>query len=391
VRVIAKPLHRARSVLRDFLHQEAAGGVVLIIAAALALIVANSVLAEEYFEFLHRALFGWTFQHIVNDGLMSLFFLVVGLEIKRELLDGHLARWSDRLLPLIAAAGGMIVPAVIYLLAVKGSPTLAHGWAIPAATDIAFAIGVLALLGKRVPGSLRIFVTTVAIADDLGAVVIIAFFYTAGLNVQALLAAAVILAIMFVLNRMGIRSLLPYLLLAGLLWLAVLISGVHATVAGVLAAFAIPIRSTPGRPDAADSPLHRLEYALHPWIAFGVVPLFGFVNAGVALGGGWEVIFAPLSLAVALGLFLGKQIGIFSCVRLAVAFQLGDRPTNASWPQIYGVALLCGIGFTMSLFIGSLAFTDALHIDEVKIGVLGGSLLSALVGYTVLRFAKSAR
>jgi Na+:H+ antiporter, NhaA family len=358
------------------------------IAAALALIIANSALGPTYFAFLHLSIFGWSVHHVINDGLMAIFFLLVGLEIKREFLDGHLRSWSDRALPLIAAAGGMCVPALIYLAITRAQPSLARGWAIPAATDIAFAIGVLALLGSRIPGSLKIFLTTVAIADDLGAVVIIALAYTASISGPALLAAGLILTVMFLLNRNGVKRLWPYLVLAVALWLAVLASGVHATVAGVLAASAIPIKSSPAAPDAEDSPLHQLEHAISPWVAYLIVPLFGFANAGVSFAGlGIEALLAPLPVAIAAGLFLGKQVGIFLSMRLAIAFRLGTKLSNASWMQIYGTSLLCGIGFTMSLFIGGLAFSDPLLIDEVKIGVLAGSIMSAMAGFLLLRYA----
>jgi Na+:H+ antiporter, NhaA family len=324
----------------------------------------------------------------INDALMAMFFLLVGLEIKREFVDGHLASWSDRLLPMIAAAAGMIVPAGIYLFITGADGPLARGWAIPAATDIAFAIGVLALLGSRAPASLKLFLTTVAIIDDMGAVAIIAFFYTAELNLMALGAATLIWLAMFALNRLGVMRVWPYLLLAALLWYATLLSGVHATIAGVLAAFAIPLRRTIAAPDAEDSPLHRLEHLLARPVAFAIVPLFGFANAGVSLGGvGLDVLIAPLPLGIALGLFIGKQVGIFTSVWLCVKSGLVVRPRDASWAQVYGVALLCGIGFTMSLFIGGLAFTDPALGDAVKIGVLTGSVLSALCGYALLRIA----
>lgn len=383
-----RALRRVHSTFRAFLDTEASGGIILMIAAGLALIIANSAFGPDYFAFLHLSIFGWSVHHIINDGLMTVFFLLVGLEIKREFLDGHLQSWSDRALPLIAAVGGMLAPALIYLAISRDQPGLARGWAIPAATDIAFAIGVLALLGSRVPGSLKIFLTTVAIADDLGAVVIIALAYTASISTAALLIAGIILAAMFLLNRTGVKWLWPYLVLAAALWLAVLASGVHATVAGVLAASAIPIRPSPAAPDAEDSPLHRLEHAIAPWVAYLIVPLFGFANAGVSFAGlGVEALFATLPVSIAAGLFLGKQAGIFIAIRLAIAFRLGIQPAHASWTQIYGVSVLCGIGFTMSLFIGGLAFSDALLIDEVKIGVLAGSILSALVGFVILRFA----
>lgn len=368
------------AALRDFLKTEAAGGIALLLAAALALLAANSPAGPLYFALLAAKLGPLSLLHWINDGLMALFFLLVGLEIKREWLRGHLARWSDRALPCVAAIAGMAVPALIYLLAIRGTPGLVRGWAIPTATDIAFAIGVLALLGSRAPASLKLFLTTVAIVDDMGAVAIIALAYTASISGPALLAAAALLFAMWGLGRIGVRTLWPYLLLAGGLWLAVLLSGVHATIAGVLAAMFIPIG------DEGDSPLERLEHGLHPWVAFGIVPLFGFANAGVSFAGiGADRLLAPLPLGIALGLFLGKQIGIFGSVRLAVALGIGRRPAEASWAQVYGVALLCGIGFTMSLFIGGLAFADPLLGDAVKIGVLGGSLLSAICGYALLR------
>ncbi|MHA3794083.1 Na+/H+ antiporter NhaA [Sphingomonas sp. YL-JM2C] len=370
-----------RMLFRSFLATEAAGGIILIAAAAAAMLVANSPLAPTYFELLHARLGPLSLLHWINDALMALFFLLVGLEIKREFLRGHLARWSDRILPCIAAAAGMAAPALLYLAFAGGTEGLVRGWAIPTATDIAFAIGVLALLGSRAPASLKLFLTTIAIVDDMGAVAIIALAYTAAISGPALLAAIVILAAMAGLGRIGVRRLWPYLLLAAALWLAVLLSGVHATIAGVLAALAIPLG------DEDDSPLERLEHGLHPWVAFAIVPLFGFANAGVSFAGiGVEQLLAPLPLGIAAGLFLGKQAGIFGSVRLAVALGLAQRPAGASWTQLYGVALLCGIGFTMSLFIGGLAFSDPLLIDEVKIGVLGGSILSAIAGYALLRW-----
>jgi Na+:H+ antiporter, NhaA family len=385
-----------RSTLREFLASEAAGGIVLMAAAALAMLAANSLLAADYFHFVHAVtgpeltpkLGPMTVHLWINDGLMAIFFLLVGLEIKREFVDGHLSTWADRRLPVIAAAAGMIVPAAIYLLVAGGESALVRGWAIPAATDIAFAIGVLAILGSRAPASLKLFLTTVAIVDDMGAVAIIALFYTAELNVTALIAAAIIWLAMMALNKFRVNALWPYLILAALLWYATLLSGVHATIAGVMAAFAIPFRRTLGSPDAEDSALHRLEHALAKPVAFLIVPLFGFANAGVSLDGvSLSSLVEPLPLGIALGLFLGKQLGIFGSVWAAVKMGVAVRPKDASWTQVYGVALLCGIGFTMSLFIGGLAFTDAAQGDAVKIGVLMGSLLSALAGYLVLRFA----
>jgi NhaA family Na+:H+ antiporter len=388
---------RPPSALRAFLRSEAAGGVVLMGAAALALVVANSPLAEAYRRFLHletgpvlsSKLGPMTLHLWINDGLMAVFFLLVGLEIKREFVDGRLSTWERRRLPVIAAAVGMAMPALAYLAVAAESDGLSRGWAIPAATDIAFAIGVLALLGSRAPTSLKLFLTTVAIADDLGAVAIIALAYTASLNMVALGAAAAILAVMVAMGRIGVRRLWPYLIGAGLLWYAVLLSGVHATVAGVLAAAAIPSVATPGAPDSADSPLHRLEHALSPWVAFLIVPFFGFANAGISLAGvGVERLLAPLPLGIAAGLFVGKQLGIFGAVWLTVRFGLASRFRGATWLQVWGVAMLCGIGFTMSLFIGALAFPDdPALVEEAKLGILAGSFLSAIGGYALLRLA----
>ena len=384
------------SALRAFLASEAAGGILLMTVAALALLIANSALAPKYFHFIHAVTgpvlspkIGPMTVHLwINDGLMAVFFLLVGLEIKREFVDGHLSTWADRRLPIIAAAAGMVVPAAIYLGVAGGDPTLLRGWAIPAATDIAFAIGVLALLGSRAPASLKLFLTTVAIVDDMGAVTIIAFFYTAKLNLPALLAAGLILLAMIMLNRSRVTALWPYLILATLLWYATLLSGAHATIAGVMAAFTIPFRRTIGEPDATGSTLHRLEHLLTKPVAFLIVPLFGFANAGVSFAGiGLADVAQPLPLGIILGLFVGKQLGIFGTVWAAAKFGIAQRPKGASWTQVYGVALLCGIGFTMSLFIGGLAFTDRAQGDAVKVGVLLGSVASAMLGWAVLRTA----
>ena len=385
-----------RSALRDFIESEASGGIILIAAAVLALFIANLPPTRSLYEHFVHARVGPLFTpklgvmtvHLwVNDGLMALFFFLVGLEIKRELLDGRLSRPADRVLPVIAAAGGMAVPALVYLALTFRVEGLARGWAIPAATDIAFAMGVLALLGRRAPTSLKLFLTTVAIVDDMGAVAIIAVFYTNSLNLLALAGAALVLAAMMGMNRAGVLRLWPYWLGFALLWYLVLLSGVHATIAGVLAALTIPIKVTPAAPDALDSPLHRLEHGLHPWVAYAIVPLFGFVNAGVALSG--ASLLEPLPLGIAAGLFLGKQLGVFGAVWATVKLGYACRPFGASWTQVYGVSLLCGIGFTMSLFISGLAFAGQPQlIDEAKLGILGGSLLSALAGWAVLRFAK---
>ncbi len=376
------------SVLRGFLSSEASGGILLMSAAALAMAVANSPLAPVYFEARHAYVGPISILHWVNDVFMAVFFFLVGLEIKREFVDGNLSTWADRRLPIIAAAVGMLLPAIIYIGIVGPSSPLARGWAIPSATDIAFAIGVLALLGSRAPASLKLFLTTVAIVDDMGAVTIIALAYTKSINLVALLAAALILLLMLGMNKAGEKRLWPFLILALGLWSAVFLSGVHATIAGVLAALTIPLTPSPGAPDHAHSPLHRIEHGLQPWVAYGIVPVFGFANAGVVLDGvGWDELLAPLPVAIAAGLFFGKQIAIFASVRMAVALNLARRPQAASWLQVYAVAVLCGVGFTMSLFIGGLAFSDPELESELKIGILGGSILSAVLGYLLLRFA----
>jgi NhaA family Na+:H+ antiporter len=374
---------RPPSVLRDFLQSEAAGGCLLMAAAALALVVANSPLAETYFHALHAYLGPLSALHWVNDGLMALFFLFVGLEIKREFLTGQLSSWSNRALPCIAAAGGVFVPGLIYAGLNAASPDTLRGWAIPTATDIAFALGVLALLGKRVPASLKLFLATLAIVDDLAAVLVIAVFYTDQLNLLALAGAFGVVGLLVGLNLLKVTRLAPYLALGAVLWVLVLLSGVHATVAGVLLALTIPLRS-----DEHASPLHRLEHALAPWVGFLIVPVFGFANAGVSFAGMSAAVLAqPISLGVALGLFVGKQIGVFGAAWLAIRTRIAQLPTGATWTQLYGVALLCGIGFTMSLFIGLLAFKDVHLQDEVKVGVLLGSLASALVGAALLSLA----
>ena len=391
--------HRFRSALRDFLEGEAAGGILLIAAAAAALILANSEAGPAIAHFLHApsgpvltAKLGPMTPHLwINDGLMAIFFFLVGLEIKREFVDGQLQSWSDRRLPMAAALAGMAVPALLFLAIAGREPGLANGWAIPAATDIAFAIGVLALLGRRAPAALKLFLVTIAIVDDMGAVAIIAIAYTKEIAGLWLLVSAGLLGVMWTLGRLRIHALWPWLLLALLVWFAVLQSGVHATVAGVLAALMVPIVVTPGTPDSPDSPLHRLEHAIHPWSAYLIVPVFGFANAGVSFDGiGVAQLLAPLPLGIAAGLFFGKQLGIFGAVWLAEKTGFARRPGGAGWRQIWGVAMLCGIGFTMSLFIGELAFTgadNALLREEAKIGILMGSLLSALCGYLLLRFA----
>lgn len=381
-----------RSNLHRFLDSEAAGGVLLMLAAALALIVANSPAGPTYTRVLDTYIGPLSLLHWINDAAMAVFFLVVGLEIKREFTHGHMAHKGGRTLPLIAAASGMIVPAAVFLIVAGGDEVLVRGWAIPSATDIAFAIGVIAFLGKRVPVSLKLFLTTVAIADDMGAVLIIALFYASDISVPALAAATALFVLMFVLNRIGVRRLWPYIFLALLLWIAVFLSGVHATVAGVLTALAVPIHGAAMEHGGENTPLHRLERILTPWVGFAIVPLFGFANAGVTFAGLTPAdVLAPLPLGIAAGLFLGKQVGVFAGIRLAVAWGWGTLPTGVGWLQIYGIALLCGVGFTMSLFIGGLAFPDDRLMDQVKIGVLAGSLAAAIAGYAALRCGAARR
>jgi NhaA family Na+:H+ antiporter len=373
-------IRRSFLSVRDHLSGEAGPGIVLMLAAAAALIVANSPAGPAYQHALHAYVGPLSLLHWINDGLMALFFLFVGLEVKREIVTGDLSTPAARRLPVIAAVAGMAVPALVYVAVTGARGDLLRGWAIPSATDIAFAIGVLALVGKRAPPSLKLFLTTVAIVDDIGAVAIIALAYTSGLDVRSLVAAGLALVLLYGLNRRGARMLWPYLLITSFLWVAVLRSGVHATVAGVLAALFIPL-GTQGE----EGPLDRLEHALSPWISYAVLPIFGFANAGVAFGG--APLWAPLPLGVAAGLFVGKQFGVFGAMRGAVALGLAEKPEGANWAQLYGVALLAGIGFTMSLFIGGLAFADPVLIEEVKIGVLAGSALSAVAGFALLRFA----
>ncbi|MBZ9739582.1 MULTISPECIES: Na+/H+ antiporter NhaA [unclassified Mesorhizobium] len=381
---------RLVSVFREFLDSEAAGGIILMAAAALALIVANSPLAGTYFAVLHAYLGPLSVSHWVNDGLMAVFFLLVGLEIKREMLDGQLSTWPRRVLPGIAAAGGMVVPALVYVAINSNNPAALSGWAIPTATDIAFALGVLSLLGSRVPASLKVFLTALAIIDDLGAVIIIAIFYTSGLSLAYLGAAFAVIAVLVVLNRMRVMSLVPYLVLGAILWVLVLKSGVHATLAGVALALTIPLERSAGiGHDLDHSPLHRLEHGLHKLVAFIVIPIFGFANAGVSLAGlSFGALIEPLTLGVATGLVVGKLVGVFGSSALAIRFGLADLPAHAGWSHMIGISLLCGIGFTMSLFIGLLAFAgDVALQDAVKVGILAGSLVAALLGAAVLLMA----
>jgi len=387
------------SNLRDFLKLEAASGILLIIAAILALVLANSPLANLYAAFLDtpvaiqfgkleiaKPLLLW-----INDGLMAVFFFLVGLELKREFLEGELSQLSQVALPAMAAIGGMLVPAAIYAWFNWDDPVRLNGWAVPAATDIAFALGVLALLGNRVPVPLKVFLMTLAVMDDLGAIVIIAMFFTEDLSVGALIGASFAILCLLVLRWRKVAALPAYLIVGLILWVSVLKSGVHATLAGVILGFFIPMRDSR---NPEHSPLRELEHELHPTVAFVILPLFAFANAGVGLGGvGLDALLQPVSLGVLLGLVLGKQLGVFGVTWLAVRLGLAERPGNSSWLQLYAVAVLCGIGFTMSLFIGSLAFEHQgqHHFNEVRLGILAASLLAAVGGYLLMRHASQRR
>ena len=376
---------------KSFLQPDARPGMLMLLAALLALVAANTPVSPLYDALketpvsvrvgsllIDKPLLLW-----INDGLMALFFFLVGLEIKRETVAGELSTPSKAALPAAAAVGGMFVPALVYAVLNWGDPLRITGWAIPAATDIAFALGVLALLGSRVPPALRILLLGVAIYDDLGAILVIAFFYTADLAVESLLVGAVGLATLLVFNRLRVRAAVPYLLVGAVIWVAVLKSGVHATLAGFLIALFIPMTAKDG-----SRPLERLEHGLHPWVAYFVIPVFAFANAGVALVGvDSEAAFGTVTLGIALGLFAGKQIGVMAFAWAAVRIGLCRLPTGVTWLHLYGVALLTGIGFTMSLFIGSLAFTDDAFVAPIRIGVLMGSTLSAVVGVAVLALA----
>jgi NhaA family Na+:H+ antiporter len=371
-------------MLVRFIRSEPAAAVVLLCAAALAMIVANSPLGSAYEDVLHAKVLGLSVLHWINDGLMGLFFLLVGIEIKQELFGGELSSWGARALPGIAAAGGMLVPALIFVAVNSGDPDHLAGWAIPSATDIAFSIGVLALIGSRVPSAIRIILVSIAIIDDLGAIVIIALFYSSDLAVGWLGLAAVSLAALVILNRRHVYSLVPYGLVGVALWICLYQSGIHATLSGVALALAIPSRNT-SNPDR--SPMKVTEHSLLNWVNFGILPLFGFANAGVAFSGlERSDVLGTLPLGVALGLFLGKQIGIFSAIWLTIRSGLAPMPAGVSWVQIHAMAVICGIGFTMSLFIGGLAFANDPHLlDATKVGVIGGSICSAIVGTYLMR------
>ncbi len=381
---------RPFSLLRDFLGHSSSGGVVLMFAAVLALTIANSPAADLYTNSLGTYVGGLSVLHWINDGLMAIFFLMVGLEIKREMIDGQLSTWARRILPGSAALGGMLGPTLIYVaLNINGSGHL-NGWAIPTATDIAFALGVLSLLGSRAPLTLKIFLTALAIIDDLGAVIIIALFYTSSINALALAGAALAGLILFTLNRKGVMRLAPFLALGVVLWFLILQSGIHATLAGVILALTIPLRRSPSKPDDAHSPLHILEHAIAPWVTFLIVPVFGFANAGVSFADfSLKSLSDPVTLGIMLGLFVGKQVGILAASFFVIRMKWAELPMYAGWSHMYGVSVLCGIGFTMSLFIGLLAFPDAPELqNQVKVGVLFGSFASAILGALVLHRSK---
>lgn len=389
---------RSATLLRNFLDLEASSGLILMGAAALALLVANSPLSGWYDVLLDipveirvgplelaKPLLLW-----INDGLMAIFFLLIGLEVKREIRAGQLSQPSQVILPGIAALGGIAVPALIYVWFNRGDPVAMSGWAIPAATDIAFALGVLYLLGDRIPQPLRLFLMTVAIFDDLAAIIIIAVFYTGDLSVPALVLAGLALIVLLVMNQRGVTRPAAYVIVGVLLWIFVLKSGVHATLAGVALAFAIPMG---GQKDdlhpEGHSLLHDMEHALHPWVAYAILPIFAFANAGVPLVGmSLDTLTNPLTLGIATALFLGKQIGVFGASALTIVLGLASRPANAGWTHLYGVALLCGVGFTMSLFISSLAFehTGVDNVNLARLGIILGSFTSAIAGYLLLRF-----
>jgi NhaA family Na+:H+ antiporter len=361
--------------LKNFFQLESASGILLILSALLAIGLANSPLASVYLG-LQQPLLLW-----VNDGLMAIFFLLVALEIKREILEGALSSREQAMFPLVAALGGMLAPALLYWLINADNPQAAAGWAIPAATDIAFALGILALLGNRVPPALKIFLLALAVIDDLGVILIIALFYTADLNLLALLMAVVATLLLFWMNRRGVMRLPAYLLVGLVLWVAVLKSGVHATLAGVILGFMIPHHRA-----QRDSPLQRVEHGLHPWSAFGILPLFAFFNAGIPLSGiGIDTLWAPVPLGVMLGLFLGKPLGITLISWLALRLKLVKLPDGIHFVDILAVSLLCGIGFTMSMFIASLAFPGSELANLSRLGIVTGSTLAAICGYVVLR------
>lgn len=382
-------LANVRKSWSSFMAMESAGGILLIAAAILAMLFANSPFADFYHDTLHLNIsilagdigFSQSLHHWINDGLMAIFFFLVGLEIKREVMQGQLNSVNKAMLPVIAAIGGMIAPAVIYATINTGNDHNMRGWAIPTATDIAFALGILSLLGKRVPLALKVLLTAIAVIDDMGAVIIIALFYTTSLSYTALGFSAAMLVILFLMNRFNVYRIAPYVIVGFALWASVLESGVHATLAGVLTAMFIPFKSHEDKEAIG----HTLEHKLHGYVAFGVMPLFAFANAGLDFRGlSLDSLSTPLTLGIILGLFFGKQIGVFGTIYLADKIGFARKPSTTTWAQIYGLALLCGIGFTMSLFIGTLAFRSNAELIPVQLGIMTGSFLSAVLGYFIL-------
>ena len=379
------------NALTRLIQHEAFAGVLMILAAVMALIFANTGLSGAYYGFLNtevsllindvgltKPLLLW-----INDGLMAMFFFLIGLELKREMVEGRLKNPRDVMLPGIAALGGMLAPMAVFLLLTAGNPELTSGWAIPAATDIAFAVGVLALLGKRIPSSLKIFLLTLAILDDMGAILIIALFYGSGVDTGYLGMALVPLAGLIALNLRGTHRIAPFMLLGAIMWFFVLKSGIHPTVAGVVTAFTIPLKDRFGK-----SPLHSLEHNLHPYVIYGIAPIFALANAGIDLSGiSMSDFLSPLPLGIAAGLFIGKQIGVFGATWLLVKSGIAKLPHGANWMMVWGISMLAGIGFTMSLFIGSLSFEGDAMMNMVRLGVMTGSVLSAVAGYLVLKRA----
>ena len=390
-------LNYLSSPFKWFFKLEAASGLLLLISAAIALIISNSNFSSLYFETLQSYLFiginniglKMSLHHWINDALMAVFFFFVTLEIKREFILGELSSPKQALLPIIAAIGGMLVPALIYIYINFGNGDTINGWAIPSATDIAFSLGVLSLLGSRVPISLKVFLTALAIIDDLGAIIIIAFFYTGDLSIQYLSLLLLTFIALLILNKSGVKKFLPYLILGLILWFFTYQSGVHATISGVLLATVIPHR----KKNEEYSLLTKIEHNISSYVAFGIMPLFAFANAGVSLDGiNLESLLSPVPLGIVLGLFVGKQIGVFLFSIIAIKLKIAQMPNNANWMSFYGVGILAGIGFTMSLFIGNLAFVENIeYIDGVKIGVLAGSLLSTLIGYSLLLLSTKNR
>lgn len=387
-------------LIQRFLKLEASSGILLLVSALLAMICANTALNSAYFSFLQtevavrfgafsidKPLLMW-----VNDGFMAVFFILVGMEVKREMFEGSLSSYQKAIFPAIAALGGMIVPALVYAFVNQGSPEFQQGWAIPMATDIAFAVGIVALLGKRVPLPLKMFLLALAVIDDLGAIVVIAIFFSHEMSMQALIIASLAIIVLIAMNRYKVVSVIHYAVIGTILWASVLKSGVHATLAGVIIGFCIPLRGKNG-----ETPLYHLEHILAPWCSFAILPLFAFSNAGVSLDGmSLDKLASPLPLGVALGLIIGKPVGVFLFSYLSVLFRIAKLPENVNWKQIFAIAVLCGIGFTMSMFIAGLAFGEDTVSENVlalsRLGILMGTGVSAIVGYILLRaFTKEVK